>query len=567
MSHNRLNFITYESVCHFISMTTKIESSENYEENEAEIDVSNIYNRLKSLIDDDLFFNSFHKFSSLLKIIKNAKLDPKQATYILEKGSEIYDSTQMKMKLSETIHENLNKNIENDSFNEYNNAVFSIAYASMTNEITLTAKIQEIESENNEKLKEFDDFKQKQIDKIKILTDERDSIQLDKNNLETKISQLNAEIDLLKSQQNPSTNTPLQYNAVDELSVLKSEYSLLQQKYDSLKSQIGEYRTLIDKMKSNLSVVSSILEETSKSQIIKLEGLQAFNRSISHAIKTHGRIPTPEMGMQLYDLSDFEAVYLLLDKLSYNETVNEFSAAFKSGLAEILDENNCDVLMFAASKGNIHLVRSIVKCSTKIDFTKLNIDNCNALQLAAKNGHLDVVGYLISIGFDKNFYSGGRNVILHAVMKGKLSIVKYLESIGCDINSKSMSEEEGNCAYYATLYNHLDVLQFLESKGADLNSKDKYRESCIHIAAKANNVEILDFLISHGVNINETQSNNWTPLHIAAFYGSVEAAKFLIEKGANIDAKDYVERTPLDLAKSKSATERKCQRICDILSK
>lgn len=73
----------------------------------------------------------------------------------------------------------------------------------------------------------------------------------------------------------------------------------------------------------------------------------------------------------------------------------------KLGLSEVRNPDECTSLIYACVNGNLGLVQSLIEGGSKID--AIDKFGNNVLNDASHFGKTDVVRYLISSGFDKDW--------------------------------------------------------------------------------------------------------------------------------------------------------------------
>ncbi|EAY08380.1 histone-lysine N-methyltransferase, H3 lysine-9 specific, putative [Trichomonas vaginalis G3] len=224
--------------------------------------------------------------------------------------------------------------------------------------------------------------------------------------------------------------------------------------------------------------------------------------------------------------SDFETAYNFLKQLSNKGDKLKMSLSCAVGLSEKRSSNDYTPLHYACCKGDLQFIKSLVEEGCDRDAATKNESNC--LLMASYYGHLDIVKYLIGVGFEKNYCkkSSGFNAIIMASQEGQLEVVKYLKSIGCDVNSKTNGN--ASCIYFASLKGHLEVVKYLFSSGANPYEKDDNGVSPLIVASQEGHLDIVKYLIQCGCNKNDKTNYNDSSLHWAAENGNFEVVEYLV---------------------------------------
>ncbi|EAX97976.1 hypothetical protein TVAG_017480 [Trichomonas vaginalis G3] len=351
---------------------------------------------------------------------------------------------------------------------------------------------------------------------------------------------------------------------------LKSSHSLIAffEKYkneqsneiNQTKLKINEKENEISKLRNNINQLNSEIS-TLKNKNVQLDSeistVKNKNNQLLQSINDYEKIS------ELQKSNDFNAIYNFLKEISNKGDKVKMSISCAAGLSEKRDSDQNTPLLWACYYGNLQLTKSLIEGGC--DRNAVNKFENNCLVEALLNGHLEIVKYLIGIGFDKNWRTktSGFNAILYASQEGQLEVVKYLQSIGCDVNSKQ--NNNANCIYFASSNGHLETVKYLVSAGANPNEKDKNGFSSLIAAASNGHLEVVKYLIQYGCNKNDKTNYNNSSLHWAAMKGHYNVAEYLVSIGVNLSDKDNGGKTALDYAKEKQNENENYKKIMNLL--
>ena len=145
----------------------------------------------------------------------------------------------------------------------------------------------------------------------------------------------------------------------------------------------------------------------------------------------------------------------------------EFSSERLPAIHELVDENGCTPLHFAAHAGHTHVCRWLL--SQGVNPGKKDIQGRTALHGAAFNGHTECMALMLSQDPDlvNNRDRDGYSVLHHAAINGQLEAVKLLvsEPFQAFLNYRVKSTD-WTPLDFAMAADHQDVTQFLMDNGA-----------------------------------------------------------------------------------------------------
>ncbi|EAY21052.1 KIAA1250 protein, putative [Trichomonas vaginalis G3] len=268
---------------------------------------------------------------------------------------------------------------------------------------------------------------------------------------------------------------------------------------------------------------------------------------------------------ELRSNSDFDSVYNFLKQLSDQGDKLKMSISCAVGLSEKRNLEECTPLLLACIKGDLQLTKSLIEGGCERNSIETNGNNC--LLLASFYGHLEIVKYLINIGYDKDWCNktNGFNAIIFASQEGRLETVKYLQSIGCDVNYKPFTS--ASCIYLASYNGHLETVKYLLSVGANPNEKLYNGFSPLIVASSFGHLEVVKCLIQCGCNKNDKTNCNQSALHCAAKNGHFEVVEYLVSIYVNLNDIDSDEKTALDYATKRQYENDNYRKIVNLLNR
>lgn len=140
------------------------------------------------------------------------------------------------------------------------------------------------------------------------------------------------------------------------------------------------------------------------------------------------------------------------------------------------------------------------------------------LDLLCEKGHIEILKYLVSIGFEAKNYPGTSWPLPCPASCGKLDMVKYFIELGANV-----SVDGGTAVVYACKNGHLDVVKYLLSLGVDLT---RYYYDGIEFACEKGHLEIVKYFVSIGIEIDYRE-----PIVVACREGRFEVVKYLVSIG------------------------------------
>ncbi len=190
------------------------------------------------------------------------------------------------------------------------------------------------------------------------------------------------------------------------------------------------------------------------------------------------------------------------------------------------------LLIQAALKGHISVVRFLVESGAKIDFPQYK--GITPLIVASNEGQLNTVQYLIESGANINLCAYQEISALHA---GKQIIKKK--------QNEKIWLTKFVIGWKATIEKHLEVVKYLLDNGAKPDKSDDEGTTPLHLAVVESALSILQLLLDYGADPNQTNKQGMSALYLAAINGDLPCVMVLIENGAAVDTCDTNGISPL----------------------
>lgn len=212
-------------------------------------------------------------------------------------------------------------------------------------------------------------------------------------------------------------------------------------------------------------------------------------------------------------------------------------------------EENCTVLMLAASRGYLDVVRTLVEAGAEIDTVSDHGDY--ALGQAAQGCYQMVFNYLAPLCSPEKKKIFEEKALLATAPDRSAEVVDLLFRDGTDLNVKNISNEGETALMLATQFRNLEFAEALLRLGADVNAADFNGKTALMYGAKPRSreemrmektaekqIQLIQALIASGADLEATSKTGQTTLILAAEYGLPEVVSLLLQLGANPDHQD-----------------------------
>nr|CDS30060.1 ankyrin repeat domain protein 17 [Hymenolepis microstoma] len=204
------------------------------------------------------------------------------------------------------------------------------------------------------------------------------------------------------------------------------------------------------------------------------------------------------------------------------------------------------VLMIAAEKGHIEVVRKLIEHRAFIDLT--DREENMAIHWAAYGGSLQCLQFLIDKGSLLDVLNANKYTpLMLAILKGHRHITAFLLERDPFL-IRGLNEHEESEFLLAITRNDLETARLIYQTDVPGIDKVKELQVALQQAALKKDTAILTFLISMGANVNNSTEEEDPVIFSAVFAKDAELVKFFIQNGANVNSKDRNGKTPLVLA-------------------
>ncbi|RSM15722.1 hypothetical protein CDV31_004821 [Fusarium ambrosium] len=161
----------------------------------------------------------------------------------------------------------------------------------------------------------------------------------------------------------------------------------------------------------------------------------------------------------------------------------------------------------------------------------------DSLSYAAEKGHVDVVMSLLKAGAHVDIVdTDAKTPLAHAAQSGHEEVVRCLVKEKADIERK--------CTFnwtplaLAVMDGHRTVAELLLEEGADIQARDFLNRTPLALAAKNGQSSAVEYLLRKNANAEARDDDDQTPLLQATRGGHIAAARVLLNWGVDIEARD-----------------------------
>lgn len=396
--------------------------------NNNEVDVATASKELGKYIDNGTLFEAFPEFSTVLKVIKEGKINITQGTNLLEqcrklqgmhhtidvfRGCNIDFGDDIDKVMSFTLC--AHKTLKSRPFKSLN------AFIAHLNDVikALRKDIADLQAENM-RLKQqntsSDDGMIKMGSLLQDLISGNANIKKDLQSKEEELRELRM---LVAIREKNVRDKKLKINMLNETIKQKDE-------------KIKEMKDKLDNKNEELTLKNDQITKF-EAQIVELKKLIPEGNPAKNS-NSHKDMNLDELKACKKDSKFFDKIYGLLSKCSKETDTKCLKYAVNNGYVNIKDNHGMNVILKAADKGNFLLVKSLHEAGA--DIYARDKDGWSVLHQFCQSGCLDGVKYSLQY-IDVNDTTNNRWTPLHIIAYyGRVQCAEYL----CNLNNIKKNE-------------------------------------------------------------------------------------------------------------------------------
>ncbi|KAI3520054.1 hypothetical protein L1887_09275 [Cichorium endivia] len=265
---------------------------------------------------------------------------------------------------------------------------------------------------------------------------------------------------------------------------------------------------------------------------------------------------------------DLAAVKQILDDIDSQMVGTLSGADFDAEVAEIrasvvneVNELGETALYTAAEKGNLEVVKELLKYSNKETIMRKSRLEFDTLHIAASQGHDAVVKLLLDHdpSLCQTRSQGNATPLITAATRGHTAVVKELLSKDSSLLNIPRSNGK-NALHLAARSGHVEIVEALLKEEPLLGRRtDKKGQTALHMAVKGVSSEVVKKLLEYDAAIVMLpDKSGFTALHVATRKKRAEIVNELLslpDTSANVNALTRDHKTALDIAEGLPLSE------------
>lgn len=254
--------------------------------------------------------------------------------------------------------------------------------------------------------------------------------------------------------------------------------------------------------KNNIKLMDHLLKNDAKKDLVDDHG----NTVQTFAAGAGQKDPELYTFMQENNLpitsTNRKGANILLLLMPHLEEVSEVDFLIDAGLKlDSTDDNGNNAFMYAVRKGNISLLKELVRKG--IDPTVMNTKNENALFMASygarrHSNSLEVYTFLADLGLKANLTNSDRATALHQISRGTKDAKVFQFFLDKGVNINQQTKKGQTALMNAAAYNDLSIVAYLVKKDAQIDFTNQNRQTALMLATKSNSADVVEFLLRNG---------------------------------------------------------------------
>lgn len=231
--------------------------------------------------------------------------------------------------------------------------------------------------------------------------------------------------------------------------------------------------------------------------------------------------------------SDYNPQHELLRAIEHGDLEGLRIYESEGADVNVLDSFGHSPLLKAVSRGNVHVIRELIKLGALIDDPRLSHQVNPALHQAANLGRLGVLEVLVNSGAKlEDTSSDGSTALWEAIYAGNPAAAKWLISQGADPNGKTLQLNGmvKPLLIQAAHQGELEIVEALLDAGAVPLVSFRGWTPLMHAAVNGH-LEVVKCFIKRGQSPEAATEAGWTPAMAAAAGGHTHVLEYLLSQG------------------------------------
>ncbi|KAK3588334.1 hypothetical protein CHS0354_020957 [Potamilus streckersoni] len=326
------------------------------------------------------------------------------------------------------------------------------------------------------------------------------------------------------------------------------------QKTDShrscIKSHLEIMKCLVKKYPDIISGVDTC-NETSAHYAAESGNVSMLQYLIDHGLDPRCKTAAHETLLHISCIAGHLEITHYLD-MKYPDMKNEADNCKRTPAHYAAQSNNISVLQYLIDQGMDPWCRTSTQetllhmscIAGRLEMTKYLVEKCPEMinmvdkrgetpgHYAVQSRNVSVLQYLIDQGLDPWCRTCTQETLLHvSSISGQLEMSKYLAEKYPDMINKVDIYKE-TPAHYAAYDGNVSVLRHLIDQGLDPWCTTIHQQTVLHQSCIAAQLEMSIYLVENYPDmVNEVDSSKETAAHSAAYGGNVSILQYLIDKG------------------------------------